>query len=171
MDGAESVQAIERTQALVIFASVLLFFGCRAGAQGALFSKATSSEVVLIKRAAGKYFAAVTWRADSVVSGDFTCSVKKDWAILGTNTSELLIAMFISGPGGKPEVLRHSGSAPNPSTVALSIEDLNYDPQKETGYALPGFQRSKTCKGLDLSDGEIDSAHIYYWNHKGETVR
>jgi hypothetical protein len=30
---------------------------------------------------------------------------------------------------------------------------------------LPGFQQSKTCKGLNLSDGETDSAHIY-WNHK-----
>ena len=47
----------------------------------------------------------------------------------------------------------------------LTTEGLDFDPKEDLGYILPGFQRSKTCKGLDLSDDQIDSRHIY-WNRE-----
>jgi hypothetical protein len=51
------------------------------------------------------------------------------------------------------------------ASAELSIEDQDYNPKDEIGVDLPGFMPSKKCKGLNLSDGRIDSAHIY-WNHE-----
>jgi hypothetical protein len=95
---------------------------------------------------------------------DFTCSGKQELAMLGTTGSEILVAVFVNGPTTKPDMLHYSASARNASTAVLSTEDLAFDPKREIEYALPGFQRSKTCKGLNLSDRQVDSAHIY-WNY------
>jgi hypothetical protein len=129
--------------------------------------QAASADYASIKNAVGKYFPTTTWRERSIVTGDFTCSGKEEWAILGTNTSEILIAVFINGASSKPEILHYSRSERNAATAVLSTEGMDYDPPKDIGYVLPGFERSKTCKGLDLSDGKVDSAHIY-WNHKAK---
>jgi hypothetical protein len=118
-----------------------------------------------IEKAAMKYFPTVTWRRHSIVSSDFTCQGRKQHAILGVSESEILIAVFVSGLGKRPDVLRYSGRARNPKTAELRIEDLTYDPKELIGSDLEGFERSTSCKGLNLSDGERDSAHIY-WNHK-----
>lgn len=127
--------------------------------------RAASGDATVIKNAAHKYFPMATWQERSIIGGDFTCSGKKEWAVLGTTPSEILVAVFVNGPSVKPEILHYSRSVRNGSTAVLSAEDMDYDPQRDVGYALPGFQRSKTCKGLNLSDGEVDSAHIY-WNRK-----
>jgi hypothetical protein len=76
-----------------------------------------------------------------------------------------VIAVSLNGLKRRPEILRYSSKARNAATAVLAVEDLDYDPPQALGYDLPGFQQSKTCKGLNLSDGETDSAHIY-WNHK-----
>jgi hypothetical protein len=131
------------------------------------YTNVSTSDALSVRRAANKYLPSAAWRADSVIFGDFTCSVGKQWAILGTDAIEILIAVFINGPRRKPEVLHYSGSARNASTAALSVEDLDFDPRNEIGYDLPGFQRSKVCKGLNLSDGGVDSAHIY-WNRQAK---
>jgi hypothetical protein len=55
-------------------------------------------------------------------------------------------------------VLRYSAKVRNPAYATLKAEDLDYDPREDPGYELPGFQRSKSCKGLNLSDGEIDTS-------------
>lgn len=117
-----------------------------------------------VAAAAAKYVSGVTWRANSVVSADFACSGKVGSAILGTSSSEIVIAVFLRGASSPPEILRYSARVRNPATARLGIEGLDYDPEKDPGYPLPGFQRSKRCKGLNLSDGDTDSAHIY-WNH------
>ena len=52
-------------------------------------------------------------------------------------------------------------------TAVLALEELDFDVkqfEKELGFLPPGMRRSKTCMGLNLSDGKVDSAHIY-WNH------
>jgi hypothetical protein len=61
--------------------------------------------------------------------------------------------------------LRYSAKARDPKTAELTVEGLDYDPNQDIGYELEGFQRSKSCKGLNLADGLTDSAHIY-WNLK-----
>jgi hypothetical protein len=101
----------------------------------------------------------VNWRVRSVVTDDFTCRGRKEGAILGVSATEIVISVFVEGLNERPEVLRYSRKARRADTAELTVESLDYDPD----YALPGFQRSRSCKGLNLSDGETDSAHIY-WN-------
>jgi hypothetical protein len=127
-----------------------------------------------IATAAAKYLPSVQWRQKSVISADFSCQGRQQQAILGTTSSEIVIAVFLNGTSQRPEVLRYSAKVRQASTAELKIEDQDYDPKEDPGYDLPGFKRSRTCKGLNLSDGEIDSAHIY-WNHNdrrfGDWVR
>jgi hypothetical protein len=127
-----------------------------------LLSPAVGQEVWL--KAAARYVPGVHLRAKSVVLEDFTCSGHKQQAILGTNSTEIAVAVFIRVMDARPEVLRYSAKARNPAHVILKAEDLDYDPKEDPGYELPGFQRSKSCNGLNLSDEDTDSAHIY-WNH------
>lgn len=129
--------------------------------------QAAGTDTTLIKNAAHRYFPMATWRERSIITADFTCSGRREWAVLGTTPSEILIAIFVNGPNEKPRILHYSRSVRNASTAVLRLEDMDYDPQEDPGYALPGFERAKTCKGLNLSDGEVDSAHIY-WNHKAK---
>jgi len=119
----------------------------------------------LLEKAATKYVTAVTWRRDSALAGNFTCAGRTEQAILGVSKTEIVIAVFAHGLGMRPEVLRYSTESRNPTTVKLGSESLDYDPKQEIGYSPDGFRRSRTCKGLNLSDGETDSAHIY-WNEK-----
>jgi len=130
-----------------------------------LFLPLIAQESAAIQQAATKFVPDVTWHSNSVVSGDFTCTGRKQPAILGLNTSEIVIAVFVNGTQARPEVLRYSSKARNSVTAKLKIEDLDYNPKEVIGVDLPGFRRSKTCKGLNLADGETDSAHIY-WNSK-----
>jgi hypothetical protein len=125
-------------------------------------SRAGLSADALIKEAA-KYFPGVRWQ-EGAVTGNFTCQGRTEKAILGVSKSEILIAVFTGRSNKKPVVLRYQRTR-NIETLKLTTEDLDYDPKAEIGTDLPGFQRSKKCSGLNLSDGEVDSAHIY-WNHE-----
>jgi hypothetical protein len=129
-----------------------------------LLSQISADQDALI-RAAARYVPGVNWLPKSVVVGDFTCGGRKQQAVLGTNSTDIVVAVFINGTAVRPEVLRYSTKVRNPASATLEAEGLDYDPKEDPGYELPGFQRSKSCKGLNLSDGEIDSAHIY-WNHQ-----
>ena len=82
---------------------------------------------------------------------------------MGVTSKEIVIAVFLNGTGEKPEILRYSAAVRDASQAKLRLESLDYGPDEDTG-PLPGFRRSRTCKGLNLSDDMIDSAHIY-WNH------
>lgn len=112
--------------------------------------------------AAAKYVPGVRWRPESIVTGDFTCAGRAQQAILGSNDREIVIAVFIHGTGERPEVLRDA--VRNANSAELTSEDLDYDPE-EVDRVLPGFERSKSCRGLQLSDGHTDSLHLY-WNHQ-----
>jgi hypothetical protein len=120
-----------------------------------------------LEAAAAKYVSGVSWRSTSVVFGDFSCRGRVERAILGTDRTDIVVAVFLNGTKGRPEVLRYSAKIRNPASAELTTEDLDYEPKNDPGYDLPGFRRSKTCKGLNLSDGMIDSAHIY-WDHKSQ---
>jgi hypothetical protein len=126
-----------------------------------------AQDSVSVEKAATRYVPGVAWQRRSIISGNFTCHGRKDQAILGIGASEIVIAVFVNGLDSRPEVLRYSVKARNRKTAELKIEDLDYDPKEMIGSDLDGFTRSKSCKGLNLSDGETDSAHIY-WNHKSQ---
>jgi hypothetical protein len=131
----------------------------------AIMHSSLAQNSVSVEKAAMKFISGMDWQRRSVVSGNFSCHGRKEQAILGVTASEIVIAVFVNGLDMRPEVLRYSGKARNPKTAELKIEDLDYDPKEMIGSDLDGFKRSKSCKGLNLSDGETDSAHIY-WNHK-----
>jgi hypothetical protein len=129
-----------------------------------LFSQIAEGREPAIEVAAARYVPGVSWHAESVMTGDFNCRGRKEKAILGTSQSEIVVAVFLDGTNRRPEVLRYSAKVRDPASARLTTEDLDFDSQEELGYILPGFQRSKSCQGLNLSDGLKDSAHIY-WNH------
>ncbi len=106
-----------------------------------------------------------TWQSKSILTAEFDCSGRRQQAILGTNKTAIVILIFLDHIKSRPQILRYSGGARNPASAILTTESLDYDPKAELGSNLPGFRRSKTCSGLNLSDGQIDSAHIY-WNRE-----
>jgi hypothetical protein len=115
--------------------------------------------------AASRYAPGFAFQKGSLVKGNFDCSGRKQQAVLGTNESDVTVLVFLNGARNRPEALEVSGRVKNPALTRLSKESLDYDPQAEVGSILPGFVKSKTCTGLNLSDGETDSVHIY-WDHE-----
>ena len=118
-----------------------------------------------IVAAAMKHVPGVEWRPRSVLTADFSCRGHREQAILGISATDIVVAVFLNGTSERPEVLRYSSRVRDAASAQLTIEDQDYDPNMEIGADLPGFRRSRTCKGLNLGDGMIDSAHIY-WNHQ-----
>jgi hypothetical protein len=114
-------------------------------------------------RAAQRFVPDVKWRSNSVIAADFTCSGHQETAILGTNSTEIVVAVFLHGPRRNPEVLRYSAKVRDAKLARLETDTLDYE-KNPMGIDLPGFQRSTVCKGIRLTDDQIDSAHIY-WNH------
>ncbi len=118
-----------------------------------------------IIESAAKYVPGINWRTNSVVKGDFSCHGRADAAILGTSQTEIVVAVFTNGLAKSPQVLRYLAKVRFPESATLEIEGQDFELNKELGFEVPGFERSKTCKGLRLDDGRTDSPHIY-WDHK-----
>jgi hypothetical protein len=126
-----------------------------------------SAQVPETVAAATKFAPAVKWKPDSMILGDFSCRRRVERVILGTNKSEIVVAIFLGPLTAPPNFLRYSSSVRDPATAELKTEDLDFEPKRfesEVGYIPDGLRPSRICKGLNLSDGKIDSVHIY-WNH------
>jgi hypothetical protein len=123
------------------------------------------AELERIARAAKALEPRVHWQERSVVRADLTCDSRQDFAILGTQGSLLVVAVFANRRTTKPIVIElESGLDAN--QAKLSVESQDFDPEAEDSGdvgPLPGFKRSKACYGLRLDDERIDSVHIY-WN-------
>jgi hypothetical protein len=146
----------------------VLFLTALAPLMVAQVSRGAAQDNSSVAAAAARYVPGVDWRPKSIVTGDFTCSGRSQHAILGTSQTEIIVAVFLNGTTKRPEVLRYSAKARRASSAVLTIEDLNFEPedlQADLGFFPRGLRPSKTCKGLNLSDGDTDSAHIY-WNHE-----
>jgi hypothetical protein len=101
-----------------------------------------------------------------VVVGDLNCDGRADDATVGHLPGKVLVGVIMAGTA-TPTILefavsRSEQAAVCNDNVTLELEDLDYDPAGSVG-PLPGFARSKTCKGLRLAEEECDSIHIY-WN-------
>jgi len=134
----------------------------------ALLLQLTSNQNLQVIGAANKFMPGISWKENSVVIGDFTCRGRIEQAILGVSQPEtarpyMILAVFLDGINKQPEIIRDS--IHNPAYAELTTESLDYDPRENVGDTLEGFQRSKTCKGLNIADGQRDSFHIY-WNHE-----
>ena len=140
--------------------SIVLTFLCLA-----LPKPALAMETAEFARAIKSSHPNVRWQENRVLKGDLTCRAHQDLAILGTQGSRLMVAVLASGVTKKPMVLEIDAALLAAKTT-LSIEDQDFEMGTgEPGDVgpLPGFKRSKTCKGLKLDDARIDSVHIY-WN-------
>jgi hypothetical protein len=129
----------------------------------AVLLQLTGAQKLEVVAAANKYVSGVTWQQDSIAIGDFTCAGHKEQAILGVRQSETVVAIFLNGTASQPQIIRNSKY--DPKAVKLKIEALDYDPKDIIDGEPEGFQKSKTCIGMTIGDGDRDSLHIY-WNHK-----
>lgn len=121
-----------------------------------------------VAAAAKRFHPSAHWQERSVVQGDFSCRGRRELAILGTSQTEIVVAVFLNGLSRKPELLQFSASVRNAESAVLTTETLDFSVQEfesEVGPLPEGLRPSKTCRGLNMSDQETDSVHIY-WNRK-----
>src|SRR5437879_12706272 len=93
-----------------------------------------------ITAAATKYVPGGKWQPNTVITADFSCRGRKEQAILGTSSSDIVIAVFLNGTNQRPEVLRYSAKVRDATSAELTIEDQDYDPKDETGADLSGHK-------------------------------
>lgn len=107
----------------------------------------------------------VKWHTASAIVGDFTCQRRKQHAILGIGEKSIHVAVFTRGLKFKPTVLEFALGHRGRTGLRIKAESLDFQPGSTTGDGdIPeGMKPSKTCKGIELGDGETDSTHIY-WN-------
>jgi len=117
---------------------------------------------------AARYEGGLEWKPESAIRGDFTCRGQAEHAVLGIGGGQIVVAIFTEGLDQRPTLLRFPATMRDPATSTLTVESLDIDLDRlgsEIGVRPDGLRPSKTCKGLNLSDGKVDSAHIY-WNHE-----
>lgn len=151
---------MRQTMRSTLCSAVVLLVACMRDAP------ATVSALALLQSADS----AAVWSPDSTVIGDIDCDGLADTAILGRARDEVRVGI-VFGSGKAPSITALS-VAPAVQTavpsvnVRLAREGLDYDPSsiEEGPGELEGFQRSTSCIGINLWDGDTDSFHMY-WNH------
>lgn len=142
------------------------------GAVAALFpfvpcaAQVAPAQAAAVAKAAARFQPDVKWRPESVITGDFSCRGRVESAIIGTNASKIVVSIFTNGLERKPEDIEYYAVAFTASSLSLKTESMDFDVKEladQLGYDLQGMTRSKSCKGINLGDGLVDSAHIY-WN-------
>jgi hypothetical protein len=116
--------------------------------------------------AAKRFYPNFQWKTGSIQNADFSCDGRADLAILGLNGGKAVVAIFIDGVRERPALLEFANYETD--LVELKSEKLTdnaTDFKKMLGETPEGYRRSRICRGLNIGDGERDSAHIY-WNHK-----
>ena len=104
------------------------------------------------------------WDKTSLITGDIACDGRTDQAYVGhakgkiyvglyrAQTAKVQILEFRVGGGYQDAICREPGK--------LAAEALDYDMDSD----VEGYQKSKVCKGLILSDDACDALH-FFWNH------
>jgi hypothetical protein len=105
------------------------------------------------------------WDAESL-RADFDCDGQVDVAQLGHRAGEVIVGI-VPATGREPQLLtfavgarQHQAICAEPARLAL--ESLADGLQDDVG-PIPGYPKSTSCKGLELSGGECDSVHVF-WN-------
>ncbi len=152
--------ALDRMNLPFVFVTLLIVSSFARGA--------STSDETFVMAAAKRADGVIRWQPKSIIDGDFTCRGRKELAILGTSSKEIVIAVFARDVAKPLDVMRFSGIARNPASAILSVESLDFtiqDFEREIGTVPDGLVPSKTCIGLNMTDQMIDSAHIY-WHRK-----
>ena len=152
---------MKRLVVCVVLAGPLVLAACSANTAG----RSGGGRAEALKIAAARE-PQVAWNGKGVLAADFDCDGTEDYALEGRK-GEGVAVMVVLGPvtpKSKISVEEIEADELCGVPIALSLESLDYDPGKEIGE-LPGFERSKKCKGLNLGSGECDAFH-FFWNHK-----
>jgi len=132
------------------------------------------SFILLLSLLAPVHAEDVKWVNSSTVKVDINCDGVPDVAKIGYVDEHVRLAVTL-GASNKTQVLEFGlGDSMAQDSLcgtdaALAIEDTDYDLTEALGENPEGFQRSKTCKGLNVSAGECDSMHIY-WNRVKKNI-
>ena len=117
----------------------------------------------------------VVWDSASKVVGDIDCDSHVDTAIVGRASKAIQVGI-VFGVSTRPnistiDIAPEVQNALPTGDVSLTAESIDYDPatEEEGPGELEGFRRSSTCTGLNLSDDETDSLHMY-WNHRANRL-
>lgn len=111
----------------------------------------------------------VRWVVDSAVVGDFDCDGLMDSAFVGRAANRISVGIVrgstptptLASFGVRGSAIQEDASS---SKAVLKLESIDFDPKADIGE-LDGFERSPSCHGLNLGDGDSDSMHLY-WNHR-----
>ena len=106
----------------------------------------------------------VQWDLSSLIRGDIACDGRSDQAYVGHAKSKIYVGLYRARTG-KAQILEFHVDGIHQDaicreTAKLTVEALDYDPDLD----LRGYEKSKICKGLILSDGACDPLH-FFWNH------
>jgi hypothetical protein len=161
------------------FLSVSLIVACTGEKQPERTTGATStaSPVRATERTTARTTAAlltttspgVHWDVDSAVVADIDCDDRVDTAAVGRKDDEVRVGLVRGAELSPPQVLAFAVSTAEQAAVcsvdvALEVESMDKELRDEEMDPPAGYQRSATCQGLALGDGNCDSIHLY-WNH------
>jgi hypothetical protein len=107
----------------------------------------------------------VHWNQLSVFKADIDCDGKMDFVILGNNKLSAILFVFNRGFSEKPIEYIYSLEPYGEREFQIYAEELNFSEQNLLDMLGPdhkNYQRSKTCKGIYLYDGERDGVHLYW---------
>ena len=112
---------------------------------------------------------AVRWLADSAIVADIDCDHLADTVVVGRRRAEIHVG-FARAASAVPQILifdvgKGVKGAVCGTGAQLRLESLDFDPAERGLASLAGLQRSTTCKGVGLGDGDCRTAHIF-WSEK-----
>lgn len=152
---------MKRFVVCVVLAGLLVLAACSANTAG----RSGGGRAQALKIAAAREPQAV-WNGKGVLTADIDCDGTEDYALEGRKGEDVIVMVILGPVTQKSKVSVEEVAADElcGDPVALTLESLDYEPGGEIGE-LPGFERSKKCKGLNLGSGECDAVH-FFWNHK-----
>jgi hypothetical protein len=110
-----------------------------------------------------------TAHAKHLPTGDVDCDGHADAISYSVSPDTVRVEVRFSQKGRAAQSLTFSIGADSENSLRVapaevSLESLDFDLSAEEMGDLPGFQRSKLCKGIVLDDQQSDPIHVY-WDH------